>query len=924
MKISFQNQDISNYENKNILQMQNNRNGDRIGENKQSVLLDIGNGIPGINNAGLMDNGEKIKGGKSITELQLEAGAVDNGVAQDYRTVLSNTMSAEDYAKAQKEGFDYNTMEPDEVVTIQDRIKAEVAKSGEVIIGYNSDLSSDVLTEALGSETLARSISQSFSQADIPLTEDNIEDIKAAWELINNISKPADEDIAYIIDNELETDLWSLYLAEKSGANHKEGVRPDAVSLEDPANEKLKTQVENIVRAGKDIPDDEFNEKMKSAQWLLDRSLPVSGENIEKYEELSGLDIRADEESFAEKAAKAIEAGVKPVYSDLTEKESVITKALKLEEYYFSDEALKSESAENLISRRQLEEVRLSMTAEVNIKLLKSDFSIDTAPIEDFIAALREAEKQVAAKYFPDFYDNENKAVESYRLLNDSCRTIDEIKTVPAAGIGIFTARSAEDITLGEFHREGMLLKDTYEKAGESYEALMTAPRADLGDNIRKAFSNAESLAKELGIGTDEQSLRAIRILGYNSAAISEESVSVISAADSQVRGVIEKMTPATVLSMIREGINPLEKSFDELNLYFDNKNSERHDEEVKSYSEFLFGLERQDNITPEERESYIGIYRMIHQIEKNDGAAIGAVIGEQAQLTFENLLSAARTRRLKGVDVKIDEKFGGISDIVKASSSITDQISTAFEADRYYDEAEELRKAASVNRGSAEMLGDYGISKSADNLIATELLMNGDSNLYEEILKEERKLSDRNRTDRDGQTNPLDLMRKLSGRLIDNLTEDGFEQEYENAAEELKGVTEELELRAESYLDVKAMSLAGKQLGLSMSISRSANTSDRDYIIPMELGGEMSKVHISLRSLGEDPNMSIRIYNGKAETESFFGVVNGQFEGYIIKNDDSEVKKLQNLADIFDESLIGDEVFKDISLTKTPVVSRD
>jgi hypothetical protein len=166
--------------------------------------------------------------------------------------------------------------------------------------------------------------------------------------------------------------------------------------------------------------------------------------------------------------------------------------------------------------------------------------------------------------------------------------------------------------------------------------------------------------------------------------------------------------------------------------------------------------------------------------------------------------------------------------------------------------------------------------------------------------------------------------MKNLSGRLIDSLTEDGFEKEYEGAAEELKGVTEELELKAESYLDVKAMSLAGKQLGLSMSISRSANTSDRDYIIPMEFGGEMSKVHISLRSLGEDPHMSIRIFNGKADTEAYFGAVNGQFEGYIIKNVDSDVKKLQDLADIFDESLIGDEVFKDISLTKTPVVSRD
>ena len=193
MKISFQNQDISNYENKNIPQMQNgSRNAQKTDENRQSVLLDIGSKIPGLNNAGFMDAGDKIKGGKSITELQLEAGAVDNGVAQDYRTVLSNTMSAEDYAKAQKEGFDYNTMEPEEVVTIQDRIKAEVAKSGEVIVGYNSDLSPDVLSEALGSETLARSIARSFSQADIPLTEDNIEDVKAAWELINNISSPSD------------------------------------------------------------------------------------------------------------------------------------------------------------------------------------------------------------------------------------------------------------------------------------------------------------------------------------------------------------------------------------------------------------------------------------------------------------------------------------------------------------------------------------------------------------------------------------------------------------------------------------------------------------------------------------------------------------------------------------------------------------
>lgn len=925
MKISFSNQDISNYESKNISQMPDRTGrGEKAVRNNSAVMVDFGSGITGVRSDLLPGSGERIKGGKSITELQLEAGAVDNGVAQDYRTVLSNTMSAEDYAKAQEEGFDYNTMDPDEVVTIQDRIKAEVAKSGEVIVGYNSDLKGEVLAKALGSETLARSISESLSNSDIPLTDENIEDIKAAWDLVNNLENPSDEDIAYIIDNELGLDVWSLYLAQSSGSAAKADVTRNVVKLDDPENVKLKTQVENIIRADKDIPDEAIGEKIKTAQWLLDKGLPVSGENIEKYEALSSCEIPKNERKFAESVVSIIDEGKKPINADLRERESVIGKAVKLENYYFSDEPFAENPAESLISRRQLEEIRLSMTAEVNIKLLKSNYAIDTAPIEEFIEALKEAEKQVAAKYFPDIKDSEDKALESYRLMNDTVRTVDEIKSVPAANLGLFTVRNAEDIELGEFHREGMALRDTYVRAGESYEALMTAPRADLGDNIRKAFSNAESLAKELGISTDEQSLRAIRILGYNNSPISAESVEIISNADMKVRGVVEKMTPAVVLNMIRDGINPLEKNFDELNLYFESKDSEQQNADAKSYSEFLYGLERQDNITPEERESYIGIYRLIHQIEKDDGAVIGTVVGEQAKLSFESLLSAARTRRLKGVDVRIDEGFGGRTDIIKTAASITDQIGKAFEAERYYEEAEELREAASVRRESAQFLDDNGIPKSADNLRSAEHLLNSGSNLYEDIIREEKKLSGKNRTIADGQRSPLSMIKDISGKLIENLPEDDFDNEYENATDRVKEITEELEIKAESYLDVKAMSLAGKQLGLMTSVSNSSGTSDRDYIIPMEMGGEMSKVHISLRSVGEDANMSIRVFGGNTEIEGYFGMSNGIFEGYIVKNGDAELKKLQNLADIFDESLIRDGNFKDVSLTKTPVISRD
>ena len=44
---------------------------------------------------GMGGNGEK---GKTLIELQQEAGFVDASVQQDYMTVMANTMSEEDYA----------------------------------------------------------------------------------------------------------------------------------------------------------------------------------------------------------------------------------------------------------------------------------------------------------------------------------------------------------------------------------------------------------------------------------------------------------------------------------------------------------------------------------------------------------------------------------------------------------------------------------------------------------------------------------------------------------------------------------------------------------------------------------------------------------------------------------------------------------
>lgn len=59
-----------------------------------------------------------------------------------------------------------------------DKIKAELVRSGQQIAGYTDDIDMDTLAAAVGSDTLARSIEEQFRSADLPLTQENINELK--------------------------------------------------------------------------------------------------------------------------------------------------------------------------------------------------------------------------------------------------------------------------------------------------------------------------------------------------------------------------------------------------------------------------------------------------------------------------------------------------------------------------------------------------------------------------------------------------------------------------------------------------------------------------------------------------------------------------------------------------------------------------
>lgn len=85
---------------------------------------------------------------------------------------------------------------------------------------------------------------------------------------------------------------------------------------------------------------------------------------------------------------------------------------------------------------------------------------------------------------------------------------------------------------------------------------------------------------------------RAVRILAYNNMEITPENIEKVKEADRQVTAVVDRLTPKNVLQMIRDGVNPLEKTFNELESYF-SQNPQSYEEEVEDYSRFLYQLER-------------------------------------------------------------------------------------------------------------------------------------------------------------------------------------------------------------------------------------------------------------------------------------------------------------------------------------------
>lgn len=501
--------------------------------------------------------------------------------------------------------------------------------------------------------------------------------------------------------------------------------------------ENLEGRIDAVIKeAGLDTDADTKAQAAGNAKWLIASGIELNAANLAKVTELKNLPLPMNQDQIVSLCVTAMENGKSPAEADMRGERPIAEKAQEIMEevQHISDEAVhetavsgkemnlknlaeaqqqiderQTDSAEKtpieervieksaqeaaadeaafkeLQAKRQLEEIRLIMTEQANRQLLKAGISIDTTELSKLVDALKTAEERMRAILFQGESTEENAA--RALIYEETLTKTKELADMPAAVIGKILSKIPHS-TLLRIHEAGKELQqdakqnpNQQEKASSAYETLMTEPRKDLGDRISKAFRNVDDILTDLGFETSEANRRAVRILGYNRMEINGDNIQAVKEADAQVTGVISRMTPATTLQMIRDQKNPLEMTMEELDAYLNEKGMEP-EADAERFSKFLQRLDRSGGIDADEREAYIGIYRMFRQIEKSDGAVIGNIVATGAQMNFKNMLSAVRTNAGKNMDVRVDDGFGGLEELISKGKAIDTQINTGFQKD--------------------------------------------------------------------------------------------------------------------------------------------------------------------------------------------------------------------------------------------------
>lgn len=783
----------------------------------------------------------------------------------------------------------------------------------------------------------------------------------------------SDEQMIYMIQNDMDFTIGNIELSHNS-------VNADSPAKEQPLDQQvwndIYSQVTSIIEAaGMSVTE----QSLSGAKFMLQHELPVTVDSLRMYMSVQALNQRGLQDGQLEanieeqiaignppEQARVSGSTLRERADQLVEKVQAITtfavdaaasqgKPLTISYLYNSTmrnmnarttrrpintgaegaslslsgestnaaNAMFSNHPAAITARRQLEEIRLAMTMEAATRLVRRDINIDAKPLSQVVDALKSQESE--------YYDTVVSAQdlhdipEGVDLLKETLKETDGLKNLPAYALGEMVRQPS--ITVGGLYDTASHMKATL--MGKAYETMMTKPRADMGDSITEAFQNVDAILEDLDYDRNAANQRAVRILAYNQMEITPENITSVKGADAKVQQMFETLTPQIVLNLIRENKNPLNMTIDGLNEEIMQQREVRGITDEQRFSEFLYQLDQTDAITPEERTSFIGIYRLLDKVEKSHGKDIGAVVRNGQEVTLHNLFTADKSRKACGIDVAIDETFGERVDVAVDDQSILEQVETAYnqtlsgsilrhirpqilqsleqidyqnmnleELDSFIKATETsqmeegiseelsrvLAEALSYEDDVAMMLEANDMPATVTNILAAQQVMYGKNGVFGMISDMKQGLSER----------AAEQVTEAESQILEHLEgkQDvlyGLENVRARLSEQIHNKETDGTITSK---DIQAL----KFLNAGMPIAMRAVEQDV-FQVPLVVDGDVSIMKVSLLWDGEHAGEITATMDTEAygKLEAFIHTENDQLEGYISVDDEAGQKKLES-----------------------------
>lgn len=775
---------------------------------------------------------------------------------------LKSMVTPEDYSQLEEWGLVPDEDNPEAFVTVYERIQIELMAYSDEYNAPGVNVNSEKFKSVLGNEAAVNALKHA-------------KDMKDSGKISSEAKK-------YILENNLKPTLNNVYKAlHTSKSISGAGVN----QLSNEQWQQLKPQVESFFEKN-GFENNSGN--VENAKWIISNNLPLNVDNFTKLDELNQVDF-SDEQfmsTLEENIGKAVSIGNEPMdvlvtgkdFDETTIKEAVETvqsamdsdvdyilknnrklniKNLKerIEERKKEDvdKSLYQKKEASVATNKILIEARAMLTQGSLFTMQRMGVNITYTEITVMMDITVESKNVLADNIF--MLDG-NKPSESDRnLLMETMDMMAGFNRLPIAVAGSVYSSSIE-FTVSAVHREGSSLLERYKLAGESYEALGTSIRKDLGDNIKKAFRNVDELLSGEGIEVNDENRRVARVLGYNSIEITVETVQSMGNIVSQLDMVTKNLTPKAAVHLIRNGINPLNINIEELNAKLMEINAElTEDNSSEKYSEYLWKLEKNKSISKDERAAYIQLYRIMEHINREDGRAVGSVAKSGANLTLANLYSAVKTLRTGNIDKTIDDEFGLLE-----SGYSEDDLTRFMENAASLMEDKQLHNEYKYERFMKKLdkvLDNETISEQELLRITSTMEKSSLNNIYNAMIALDNNFYKAMKNDLDEKTtSELQKIEDMWGSEEGEFEEEQAVAAYENLkrAAHLSGDIDSFERSLLKNNMINTFSYMAKQ------------ATNRSYYVPMEIAGEETVVHMTFKEGSAKEKGRITIF---AETVS-------------------------------------------------------